>query len=438
MLIKYNKATRRYSRWGTGIQRWGSQRGSISLFLIILVGVAIMAAVWFFKPKPALRAKVDASPPVVDVVLAKPGQYRATITSQGTVVPKRQINLVNEVAGRIIKVLPNFEEGHFFKKDEVLLQLDDRDYRNAVAIADTQIAIAQRDLDLERGQARQAKRVWRDLGSKAANALSLREPQLNAAKAGLRSAQAERSRALLDVEKTSISVPFDGRIDVTSVALGEFVAAGTTLATVYDSHLVEVRLPLNNQQLGLTGFIPGEKVTKQQLGDEPKVVLSAIIGDKSYSWQATSVRMDASIDSTTRFYHLTADIKNPFDKTLFEQPLLVGLFVSANIEGRVYQDVIRLPQKALVNDKQVYVVGDDNRLSLRSVRIIDKRDNMAIVESSIGLGEKIVVSDPRVLKDGLQVSTNELRNLTADKKDLPLDRTKKTVSLDTMAKSSNN
>jgi len=435
MLIKYNKVTRRSSRWDTGIQRWSSQRGSVSLFLIIVVGAAVIAAIWFFKPKPALRAKVDTSPPVVDIVLAEPGQYRATITSQGTVVPKRQINLVSEVAGRIVKVLPNFEEGHFFKKGEVLLRLDDRDYRNAVSITDTQIVVAQRDLDLERGQARQAKRVWRDLGSKAANALSLREPQLNAAKAGLRSAQAERNRALLNVEKTSISVPFDGRIDVKSVALGEFVSVGTTLATVYDSSLVEVRLPLNNQQLALTGFVPGEKVTKQQLGDEPKVMLSATIGDKLYSWQATSARMDASIDSATRFYHLSAQIKNPFDKKLFEQPLLVGLFVSADIQGRVYQDVIRLPQKALVNDSQVYVVGADNSLSLRAVRIIDKRDNMAIIESSISLGEKIVVSDPRVLKEGLQVNTNELRNLTTDKKDRRLDFTKSTASLDTTTKS---
>ncbi len=435
MLIKNNNFIGQDPQRGPQLN---GQRGSIGLFLIIVMGVAIMAAIWFFKPKPTLRPKIEASPPVVDVILAKPAQYRAIITSQGTVAPKRQINLVNEVAGRIVKVSPDFEAGRFFKKDEVLLRLDDRDYRNTVAIADTQIVVAKRELALEQGQARQAKRVWRDLGSKAANSLSLREPQLEAAKAGLRSAQAERSRALLNVEKTSISVPFDGRIDVKSVALGEFVAAGTTLATVYDSSMVEVRLPLNNQQLALTGFIPGEDISKQQLGSEPKVVLSATVGDRTYRWHATNARMDASIDSTTRFYHLTAEIKNPFDKKIFEQPLLVGLFVSADIQGRVYDDVIRLPQKALVNDKQVYVVSADNTLLLKDIRIIDRRDNMAIVESSISLGEKIVVSDPRVLKEGLQVNTNELINLARDKKDQLLDLTKHTASLDSIKESSNN
>ena len=328
--------------------------------------------------------------------------------SQGTVTPKRQITLVNEVAGRIVDVSPTFEEGRFFKKGEVLLRLDDRDYRNAVAIADTQIMVAKRDLALEEGQARQAKRVWRDLGSEEANALSLRKPQLNAARAGLRSAQAERSRALLNVERTLINVPFDGRIAATSVALGEFVAAGSSLATVYASDIVEVRLPLSNQQLALTGFTPGDEIETQ--GGESAVSLSAILGDKRYTWQATNARMDASIDTTTRFYHLTAAIKNPFDKQAFEQPLLVGLFVNATIKGHVYDDVIMLPQKALLDNKQVYVLSNDDRLSLVDVRIIDRQANTVVIESSIEAGEKIVVSDPRVLKEGLQVHANELKD----------------------------
>lgn len=374
-----------------------------------------MAGIWFFKPKPVLRAKVEASPPVVDVILAQPGQYRAIVSSQGTVTPKRQINLVSEVAGKVIEVSPKFEEGSFFNSSEQLLRLDDREYRQAVVVADTQVIVAQRELALEQGQARQAKRVWRELGSKEANALSLRQPQLNAAKAGLRSAKAERSTALLNVERASISVPFDGRIQQKSVALGEFVSVGSVLATVYDSQSIEVRLPLNNQQLALAGFIPGKPISEEQLsGELPTVLLSAKVGDNLYQWPATSIKMDVEIDSATRFYHLIVEIVNPFDSDKFEQPLLVGLFVQAAIRGASHEGVIKLPKKALVDDEHVFVVDNENKLSLRQVHIVDRQKDTMFVKAAVDVGEKIVVSDPRVLRQDLYVEVNLLKALSQD------------------------
>lgn len=330
--------------------RQHNQQGSIGVFLIVVIGVAIMAGIWFFKPKPSLRPKVEVTLPLVDVVKAKPSQYRATITSQGTVMPKRQINLVNELAGRVVEVSSNFDVGRFFKADEPLIRLDDRDYRYGLAVANTQIVIAERELALEQGQARQAKRVWRDLGSNSANSLALREPQLNAAKAGLRSAKAERDRAMLNVERTSISVPFDGRIQVKSVALGEFVSAGTSLATVYGSEAVEIRLPLNNQQLALAGLTPGKETAGDEQSDDVySVLLSATIGDDLHHWPVTSMRMDAVIDSATRFYYLIVEVKDPFSIDKFEQPLLVGLFVQAKIRGKLHENVIQVPKKS--NDR---------------------------------------------------------------------------------------
>ncbi len=392
------------------------QQGSIGVFLIVVVGVAIMAGLWFFKPSPTLRPKVEAKLPIVDVVIANPSQYRATIISQGIVAPKRQINLISEVSGRVVEVSANFEVGRFFKKNEPLLRLDDRDYRHNVAIAEAQIVVAERELALEQGQARQAKRVWRELGSEEANSLSLREPQLNAAKAGLISAKAERDRALLNLERTAIRVPFDGRIQLKSVALGEFVSAGANLATVYSNEAVEIRLPLNNQQLALAGLIPGKKIDSGQKSDDvARVLLSATIGDHLYQWSVTSVRMDADIDSATRFYSLITEVVDPFNTDKFEQPLLVGLFVQAKISGKRYEDTIQLPKKALIDDKHIFIVNSENKLSMRSIYIIDRQTNNVVVKSDIKAGEQIVVSDTRVLKEDLTVEFNIIKDTPTDK-----------------------
>jgi RND family efflux transporter MFP subunit len=390
------------------------QQGSIGVFLIVVIGVAIMAGLWFFKPKPSLRPKVEVTAPLVDVIQARPGQYRATIISQGTVMPKRQINLVNEVAGRVVEVSSNFDVGRFFKADQALIVLDDRDYRYGLAIANTQIVVAERELALEQGQARQAKRVWRDLGSNSANSLALREPQLNAAKAGLRAATAERDQAILNVERTRISVPFDGRIQTKSVALGEFVSAGTSLATLYGSEAVEVRLPLNNQQLALAGLTPGKEIANELQSDgSPNVLLSATIGDDLYRWPVTSMRMDAVIDEATRFYYLIVEVKDPFNSANFEQPLLVGLFVQAKIRGKLHENVIQVPKKALINDTYIFVVNSDNKLSPRTIEIVDRQKNTVIIKSDVNEGERIVISDTRVLKQDLTVETNELNSITS-------------------------
>lgn len=393
--------------------RQNHQQGSIGFFLIIVIGMAIMAGLWFFKPKPSLRPKIAVTVPLVDVVAAKPSQYRATIISQGTVVPKRQINLVNEIAGRIVEVSPNFDVGRFFKANQLLIALDDRDHRYDLAIANTQIVVAERELALEQGQARQAKRTWRDLGSNSANSLALREPQLNAAKAGLVAATAQRDRAMLNVERTRINIPFDGRIQTKLVALGEFVSAGTNLATVYGSEAVEIRLPLNNQQLALAGLTPGKEIPRDSEGDgSPEVLLSATIGDDLHHWSVTSMRMDAVIDEATRFYYLIVEVNDPFSNANLKQPLLVGLFVEAKISGRLHENVIQVPKRALVDDAYVFVVNSDNKLSLRAIEIVDRQKDTVITKSDINEGELIVISDTRVLKQDLIVEVAE-RNITA-------------------------
>ncbi len=377
------------------------ERGSIGTVLIVILGCLVIAGLWHFQPKPKLRSELAPQPPLVDVLIAKPQSYRVNVKTQGTVIPRREINLVAEVSGKVIEVSDGFVNGGFFNANELLVKLDDRDYRNALAMADTQVAIAERELALEQGQARQAKREWRDLGSAASNALSLRQPQLKAAKAALGSSKAERNMAVLNVERAQIKAPFSGRVRSTTVDLGQFVPAGTALGTIYDSAAVEVRLPLSNEQLALTDLALGSLIDKN---NRPSLILSADVGGQRQQWPASLTRMEASIDTATRFYYVIAEVEQPFDTTLYPQPLLVGLFVEADIPGREYNQAIAIPQKALV-DQQVFIVDNDNKLMLKDITIINKENGVVWVKSTIQPGEKIVTSDPRVLRDGILVRT---------------------------------
>jgi len=180
--------------------------------LILMVGSAAIYGLATLKPRPEPSLPKQTTLIDVTVVTAKPQAVKLTVQSQGTVMPKREIDIVAQVSGVVVNTADHFVSGGSFNADEALVAIDTRDYDLALVRAQGRVAEAEQVLALERGRARQAKREWRDLGSTEANNLSLRRPQLKAAEAQMSTAIADRDRALLDLERTQLKVPFDGRV----------------------------------------------------------------------------------------------------------------------------------------------------------------------------------------------------------------------------------
>ena len=116
----------------------------------------------------------------------------------------------SQVTGKVVSVNSEFADGGFFKKGEVLLTIERDDYEFSLARAQSALAQSQQRLAEERGRSRQARREWRELGSKEANDLFLRKPQLRAAQSAVTAAEADVSAAELALDRTVIRAPFDG------------------------------------------------------------------------------------------------------------------------------------------------------------------------------------------------------------------------------------
>jgi RND family efflux transporter MFP subunit len=382
------------------------QLGSSKTIIILVLAALVGLGIYWLRPQPKIRPPVVAKPPIVAVINVALQRQQMTVNTQGTVMPSREINLVAEVSGRVTAVNDSFSNGGFFDKDDVLVSVDARDYQYRLVDADAQVAAAQRELALEKGQARQAKREWRDLGSKDANALSLRVPQVRAAEAQLRSAIAQRGQAQLSLQRTNIHSPFRGRVQSTKVNVGQYVTAGTVVAQIYDSALAEVRLPLNDKQVALIGLPLGVVLTEEQ---QPAVVLSAQVAGITYQWPAQLTRTEASIDSTTQFYFAVVQIKEPFNLSRYQTPLLMGLFVDASVAGVVFDKVIKVPEKAIIDNQWVYVVDDSNQLQQRKVTVLGKKDQLVLLQGDVKTGEALVISDAKVLQNGMKV-TKKIRD----------------------------
>ncbi len=335
---------------------------------ILLVGSFTIVVLVVAKPKPEANP-TEAVPThvAVKVIEASPQTARLNVTAQGSVTPKRHIDLVAQVTGEIVAVSEQFNEGGFFKAGETLLQIDDSDYQAALLRAQAQLAEAERRLAEEQGLNRQAKREWRDLGNSAANDLFMRKPQLAAAKAEVAAAQAELQTAELNLERTRIKLPFDGRVHTARADLGQFVSRGASLGQVFDSQVVEVRLPLTERQAALVEL----PLLAQNRSSMPQVTLRGTVAGQAHQWVGALVRADAFVDQQSRMYYAVVEVKDPFAGDV---PLIPGLFVEAEIEGKPLADVWVLPKSALYQRNILLTLDDSSSIKPVKVDVLSKTD----------------------------------------------------------------
>ena len=104
-----------------------SYKGKVTL-TVLIVGASLIAALALLKPK-AERAPLKPRPPLpVEVLVVSPSNIKMTVNSQGTVAPKREINLVSQVSGRVVSVADAYANGGFFAPNEKLVQIESADY----------------------------------------------------------------------------------------------------------------------------------------------------------------------------------------------------------------------------------------------------------------------------------------------------------------------
>jgi RND family efflux transporter MFP subunit len=382
-------------------------RNGLWALLMLLVGGGLSYALLVGKADPEPDPAPEFSPPMVDVVIAAPGVRSLTVETQGTVRPLREIQLVSQVGGRVEEVSPRFAQGAFFAADEALVKIEDVDYQFVIARAQSQVAAAQQRVAEEEGRALQAKREWRDLGSDQGNALFLRKPQLASAQAALKASEADLAAAELDLTRTRISGPFNGRIAEKYVDVGQFVAPGTSVATIYDTDVAQIRLPLTDRQVALLDLpLYYDSQSADELSGAP-VLLRATFAGQEWEWHGRVVRTDASIDVNSRVVYAVAEVEKPFarDPDSGRPPLSPGLFVHASISGRQLQQVFGLPRSALHTDGSVMVAGSDQRALARQVNVLQSEPDRVWVQG-LNNGDRVIVRESRLVVVGMEVAVN--------------------------------
>lgn len=375
----------------------------ILLPVIILVGAVAGAFALVANRELPAQEEITEAGILVEVMLPQVRDTYISVSSQGTVEPRTRTNIVSEVSGRVIEVSPAFVAGGFFRAGDVLLRLDDQNYRAAVSRDAASVASARSQLELERGQADVSQREWDRMTEQQreqirARDLYLRKPQLQEAEARLISAEADLEKSRADLAKTIIVAPYDGLISAKNTDIGQFVSTGTAIAETFAVDYAEVRLPIPEnkiQFLNLPSSIPGfTDNSDDYYSSGAEVELISDIGNQRFRWTGHLTRTEGVLDTRTRVLFSVVQVRDPYNlySNEHQEPLRIGTYVNAEIQGQLLEDVVVLPRHTLQANNLVWVADQENRLRSRIVDLITSNGDEVYIRSGLEPGDKVVLT----------------------------------------------
>lgn len=376
--------------------------------VVVLVGIQ--------KSKRAERKPEAEQAVLVDTVTARVSSLNFTVNSQGTVRPRTETTLVAEVSGKIVSVNPDFVAGGFFRKGDVLLEIDPSDYRTGLKRAEAALASRQARLADETARSDQALKDWDNLGKQGKpSALALRLPQLEDARANVSAAEADVQKAKRDLERTRITLPYDGLVRQKAVDIGQYVTPGSRLGTTFAIDTAEVRLPLTQNDLNYLD-LPSETVFDDGNSTYPPVVLSAEQGGQVEQWQAKIIRTEGVVDEASRLIYAVAQVVDPYavlGKST-QKELKIGTFVEAAIQGLAAENVVVLPRFVLRADNTVLALDEADKLQILPVEVLRSEPKKVYISTGIEDGTRVITTTLDAPLPGIQMKINDRQSFSRD------------------------
>ncbi len=374
------------------------------LLVVVALGIGALAFMYLAsKKKPPIKKDRPVVVPLVEGITVHPEDIQMIVHGFGTAEPKVKVQVVPQVSGQVVNCHADFVEGGFFKAGEPLVKVDPRDYELAVENAEAAVAQADYILKQEQSEALVARTEWQQLHGeeKPPSPLVLRVPQIKNAQAQLQSARAKLSRAKLDLERTAISMPFDGRVATKNVDLGQYVTPGQTIATVYGTDIIEIVVPLEDNQLEWFDAPLGH-TNGNGSNHGPQALITTNFAGKSRSWKGTIVRTEGQIDPTSRMVKVVVEVTKPFEQKNHNVPLTPGMFVNVEIKGKQLNNIIRVPRYAVHSDDTLWVARD-GLLHVLPVEVARHDKGFTYISSGVLDGDVVIISTLDVVIDRMKI-----------------------------------
>ncbi len=399
----------------------------------LLLAAGVFGTSHLIETKPAL----EPSPPTekvwtVDAIQVGLEDVQPKIRLFGTIFAVRELQLRALVPGQVVKVHPNLVEGAIIGRGELILTIDEFEYRSAMQEGEALLAEARaRLVELEANQLAEERAMQHDHGilellerdlkrveqlwehghiseqtldqarlevSRQQRAVALRQNAVDVAMARLvqqkevlKRLAVKLQRARYDLERVRLQAPFGGVFRGTGVQVGQRLRVDEEIGRLIDTSRLEARFHISDAQYGrLIGTEQGI------VGRRAQVIWQA--GQKEVVLEAIVERVEAQIDATTGGVELFARVTD----TEAVSHLRPGAFVEVVIPDRSYSDVAQVPETVLYPGNIAYAVVD-GRLFPRRIEIVARIGNDVLLHGEVADGEFLLTTQSATIAPGLRV-----------------------------------
>ena len=382
---------------------WGIKVIKIVLPLFIIsAGIAI--GVFLYQTKPAAkRGTPPAKVPLVEITTAVLSDHGVVISAMGAVKASRELALKSRVSGFVLETSDRFVPGGTFKKGEILLRLDPRDFELALKKKKALVLKTEAELNLERGRQAVAKAELRLMERSSGKrlddpGLALRKPQLAQVQADLETVKVDVEQARIDLERTVIRAPFNCMVMAKQVEQGSQVTAQESLALLAGTDTYWVTATIAMDQLQWIRF-PGP-------GTDKGSPVQVLIRDNQ-RYQGEVFRLLGDVADKSRLARVLVSITDPLgqdpEKT---SPLLINAYVTLSIQGQTINNAIALPRRCARDGNTVWIARD-GRLVVVPLDILWKNEKTLFVRSGVKPGDQIIVSELSSAVEGMAIRVEE-------------------------------
>ena len=389
--------------------------------IVILVGSGALAYYLVSMAPEPERREPPPQIPFAQTARVVAGSGAIPVYGAGTVRASAEIDIAPLVSGRVVWMNPAFQSGGRIRADQTIFRIDKEDYQHRLRQVEAELEsrrialyVAQEEAAFARSEFEQYSRQQQEAGASAGEPgpLALREPQMKAAQAAIDRVESQLADAKLALSRTEVRAPFNGYVRHESLDVGQFVTAGQPVGRLFASDAVEVVVPLSDANAAL---IPG--LWKLRAGDSRRRVAARVIaryGDKSYAWKSYVDRAEVSIDEQSRTIDAILRVPNPFsagapadgtEGLVDTPPLLVGKFVEVEIQGLAPESYFRVPRPSLQPGNEVWTVGEDQRVSIVPVRVLQRVNDKTFVMGALEDGQLVITGSVQFVTEGMIVQT---------------------------------
>ena len=384
----------------------------VAALVIIIIGLVVFFLV--IKKNPADSENISPEIPEqasqtdlplpVKVTPARRGDLIIKLQAPGEAVTNKMIVMKAEVPG--VVELFNVEEGKHVQAGDLLLELDDKEYRLELERAEasrlavlSELLVEKRfsstedkPLEANRDAIQRAKQEFEKAGElyrkgliskkqfeAASSEYELvliesgeKKEEILAASKGLTQAEIEVKRARLNLEKTKIRAPFSGIITGIQVSPQEHLTSGRELFTLVNISRIQVQAKVLESEVG-----------RMRVGREVAIKFSAYPGR---IFKGKTKAISPIIDPEDKTCTVVIEVDNP------QEEIKPGMHAEVEIPAEIHKDRLLIPQEAvLVRGRKLAFVVEDGLAKWRYIQVGLENEDYAEVLEGVEEGERVII-----------------------------------------------